>query len=70
MTEDGPLFKVQAWTRTPGGWEMECEICETYSKEGVGVALATLTEDGEFHDGRKAAVWDAVNERYLGGPPW
>lgn len=67
-------FSIQAWHRLGlvglSTWKHEGEIAECDSAEAVGVALLTLTEDGEFHLRRKAAVWDREEGVYVGGIPW
>jgi hypothetical protein len=65
-------YVIQAWERThvSDRWTRGTDIAECAYASGVGVALETLTDDGEFHDLRKAAVWDRAELRYLGGPPW
>lgn len=64
-------FTIQAWKRGPGTiWIHEGTIAECDDPEAVGVALVTLTADGEFSNDRKAAVWDRDKLVYVGGPPW
>lgn len=61
----------------PVGWKKQSDVAECDTAESVGCALLQLTEDGEFyqhdsirHEARKAAVWDRLERRYVGGPPW
>lgn len=65
-------FVIQAWQRdrAVSTWKREGDVAECNVPEAVGVALVTLTDDGEWTDDRKAAVWDREEGRYLGGPPW
>ena len=66
-------FSIQRWVRRVAVWRYDSEIAEADTAEAVGVALLTLTADGEFEDAGvrvKAAVWDRRDDRYVGGNPW
>lgn len=72
MTRDElERFEIQAWTRERGKGAYLGPIATCASAEAVGVALVTLTADGECDGGeRRLAVWDREREEYVGGPPW
>jgi len=63
-------FEIQAWTRERGKGSYLGPVATCSSAEAVGVALVTLTADGECEGDRRLAVWDRESSAYVGGPPW